>query len=135
MDRLPLPTDTQFDCCWLPRLLAKARQLMAGDLDAAYAAFFCGPGSVDAHFLDAFGLSKEAVLEAAAMDEPALRTWFTSLPDIDQKVAAWNALAPRLGEPGMPMEERLRDALANRYPHLAGMTIQSVFAMLEADEA
>lgn len=134
MSKLPLPSERLFDCCWLPRILAKAKAFQSGQLDPAYKAAFCGPGSVDAYFLEAFDLSREDILLAADLSETALKEWFNALPQKEAHLKEWNELAPRLGTSGMPMEERLKDALTNRYPHLAGMHISSVFEMLEADE-
>lgn len=134
MSLFPLPSERLFDCCWLPRILAKAKAFQSGQLDPAYKAFFCGPGSVDAYFLEAFNLSRDDILSAAELSETALKEWFNALPQNEAHIKEWNELAPRLGTSGMPMEERLKDALANRYTHLAGMHISSVFEMLEADE-
>jgi hypothetical protein len=135
MQTLPKPTETLFDCCWLPRILAKARLYASGQLDPAYAKFFCGDGSVDAYFIDCLGITRDLIVEAASLSAEDLERSLHSLPEFPQKRKKWNALGPKLGRVGYPMEARLEEALRERYTHLAGKDIRSVFEMLEADEA
>ena len=90
--KLPAPQDTLANCVWLPRLLAKARQLKDGSLPPDYAARFCHPTGVDAQFLAFFQLTPEAVQAAAARLEsvsvpssrsrPAFRSLVTRAGDI-----------------------------------------------------
>lgn len=133
MPAIPAPRDTLAGCTWLPRLIAKARLQLAGDLPPEYAARFCHPTGVDALFLKYFGLTKEQILTAAALDDTALVHWFTGATT-PESIAAWNHTAENLGRPGFPLAERLPVALATSYPHLDPAKITSIFDALDADE-
>lgn len=134
---LPLPRARLADCCWLPRLIAKARQLESGELPAEYAARFCDRDSVDAHFLETLGLRREDLLQAVRQhpDEAGMEAWFRAQPGIDaERIARWNTLAENLGRPGFPMAERFADVLPTMYRHLDPAKVQTIFDLLEADE-
>ncbi|MBS0657017.1 MAG: DUF5069 domain-containing protein [Verrucomicrobia bacterium] len=135
---LPPPRARLADCSWLPRIAAKVREIRAGALPPEYLARFCAPDSVDHYFLQHFGLTKEAVIEAVSgcENEAEVAEWFTRLPGVDgDRIAAWNARGESLGQPGQPMEERLRAVLATTYAHLDHSRIRSIYDVIERDEA
>lgn len=134
---LPRPTDsTLAGCVWLVRIIAKARLLRAGKLPAEYADRFCHPTGVDGHFIAFFHLDRDAILAVCELAPPAIDAWFRSLPRVTPaRIAEWNRIAVNLGRPGFPMAGRLPVALATTYQHLADRGFETVFAVLEADEA
>lgn len=118
---------------WLPRILWKARQIAAGELEEAYAKMFCGEGGVDCHFLNTVGVTKEDILAWAQLsDDQAAEQFRARVPQA--KIDHWNTLAPELGLPGTMMEARFDTAMRLRYAHLDRAKVTTVFAMLEADE-
>ena len=136
---LPSPRARLVDCLWLPRFLAKARQLQTGQLSADYAARFCAPDSVDDHFLSHFALTKQAALDAARLhpDEAGFGAWFLTQPTVDAtRIAQWNALAENLGRLGFPMAERCAAVRPTMYGHLDAEQgrLETIFDLLEADE-
>lgn len=131
---LPRPSDQLAGCVWLPRILAKARQLAAGALPDDYAKRFCHASGVDGQFLRFFALTRDEVVTAAALSDVAAAAWFLSAPGRASRVAEWNHLAMNLGRPGFPMAERLPIALATTYRHLGDQKFATVFDVLNADE-
>ena len=137
MDTLPSPRAKLADCLWLPRIVAKARCLQAGELPADYAERFCNPVAVDGHFLQFFGMTKEELLEATNrfQSDEVIATWFCARPGIDSKrIDEWNYLAENLGKAGFPMAERFTAALATIYSHFDPATVRSIFDLIETDE-
>ena len=137
MNSLPPPRAKLADCVWLPRIVAKARALHAGELPVDYVDRFCNPVAVDGHFLQFFGLSKDDLLSAAERfrsDEEIAR-WFRARPDADAKrIEEWNAFAENLGRPGHPMAERLQTTLTTIYSHFDPNTVRCIFDLIEIDE-
>ena len=106
---IPSPRTRLVDCIWLPRFLAKARQVQAGQLPPDYAARFCAPDSVDDHFLTHFSLTQADALDAVKShpDDDAFGAWFLAQPGVSaERIARWNEFAENLGRPGYPMAER-----------------------------
>lgn len=137
MTHLPSPRARLADCCWLPRIAAKARQLLAGELGEEYVARFCDRDSVDEHFLQSFGLTKADFLAglAQAADDQALEQWFRTQPGVtDASIGAWNELARNLGRPGYPMEARRTHVLKTIYASLDPTGLDTIFDLIEADE-
>lgn len=137
MNPLPSPRAELAGCCWLPRFVAKARQWQDGKLSAEYAARFCDHDSVDDHFLRFFEWSGAGLVDAAIRlrVDAELAAWFCAQPGIDAaRIAAWNELAENLGRPGFPMAARLAEVLPGAYRHLDPAGVDSIFALLEADE-
>ena len=129
----PGPREQLCGCVWLPRILAKARLFAAGELPEDYAVRFCHPGGVDGQFLAYFGLKKDEILAAASSGETGAAEWFSArFPR--ERIDGWNHIATNLGRPGFPLAERLPEALATSYAHLAGRGFSTVFEVLEADE-
>jgi len=86
--KLPSPTEELAGVVWLPRILAKARQLQGGVLQEDYAASFCNPKGVDGVFLAHFGLSREAILSVShdyraksALESHSTESWAARLPN------------------------------------------------------
>ena len=135
---LPTPRDTLDDCVWLPRFLAKARLLLADQLPPDYADRFGHPEGVDGCFFRFFGVTHEQMMDALRRDstDDGFSGWFRSLPGIDEaRIAAWNAFAETIGQPGQPMADRLaevRPKMANRFDTLL---VHSIFDLIVADEA
>lgn len=134
--KLPAPHDRLADCIWLPRIVAKARCFLRGELPPEYEARFGHPTGVDGQFLGWFGLTRETLLGIVPQDDAGVITRFLALPgNGPAKIAEWNHVAVNLGRPGFPMEERLPVALATSYAHLAHLGIDNVLDVLAADEA
>jgi hypothetical protein len=134
--KLPPPEALLAGCVFLPRIIAKARALKAGLLPEEYAVRFGAADTVDGLFLEFFGLSAAQITEAAEPSDALVEQWFERLPSASaQRIAEWNHTAVNLGRPGFPMAERLPVALSTKYRHLANRGIETVFQMLNADEA
>jgi hypothetical protein len=133
---LPKPRSELAGCMWLPRILAKARLFLRGELPREYVVPFCHTAGVDGQFLAHFGLTKDDVLAAAALPDSAVEAWWLARPGVTRaSVAAWNELAVNLGRPGFPMSARLPIALQTIYKNVADRNLSTVFEVLEADEA
>jgi hypothetical protein len=136
--KLPAPRDQQDGCIWLPRILAKARLLLRGQLAPEYAARFCHPGGVDNQFLTHLGLTRDDILFLAELPESEAKAAFLKRIGNDpERIAQWNHVAVNLGRPGFPLAERLPVALLTTYKHLAADShkFSTVFEVIEADEA
>lgn len=136
MNRLPLPTETLAGCVWLPRIIAKARQLQAGTLPSDYVSRFGHPGGIDGQFLAFFELKLEDVLAASAGTDEQVVAWFASVPgNTPARLAEWNHTAVNLGRPGFPLAGRLPVALSTTYRHLVfAKPPETIFEVIEADE-
>lgn len=130
---LPSPYDTLAGCVWLPRILAKARLMLARELPADYEPRFCHPTGVDGEFQRAFGLTKEEILAAAAGTDEEAAVWFSGRFS-SEEIERWNHTARNLGRPGFPLEERLPIGKATTYAHLDTSEIDNVFDMIVLDE-
>lgn len=138
MEPLPLPRARLADCVWLPRIIAKIRAIVSGELPPEYVARFCDRDSVDEHFLSFFGLAKEEMITAvqhSRNDDGAVAAWFCARPGIDAaRIAAWNEFAEKLGRPGFPMERRYHDILPRAYSFLDPAKVHCIFDLIESDE-
>lgn len=135
VESLPRPVGRLAGCVWLPRLIFKARQFAAGELSPEFAVRFCHPTGVDGQFLAFFHLTREEILAVSALDDAAVAEWFLSSAERSGRIAEWNHVAVNLGRAGFPMAERLPVALEVVYPHVAHRNLQTVFEVLEADDA
>ena len=134
--KFPRPEVALGKCIFLARIVAKARALNDGTLPEEYAVRFCAPDSVDGLFIAFFGLSRAQIQAAAALSDAAVVEWFESIPAASEpRIREWNHLALNLGRPGFPMAERLPIALRTKYAHVASRGIETIFEMLNADEA
>lgn len=125
-------------CCWLPRLLDKARQGTRGDLPLLYRLLLGSAFGIDGQFLRFFRLPAGAsvsALRAAADDEAAL-AWFLAQPGVSaERIARWNTVAPKLGAPGGPMRWSFGLVRALVYPNVPRARANSYFELIAADEA
>lgn len=136
MNNLPKPADASIaGCVWLARIVAKARLLRAGQLPPEYAERFCHASGVDGQFIAFFELDRETILSVCERSDAEVEAWFKALPTaLLGRILEWNHIAINLGRSGFPMAERLPVALATSYKHLADRGLETVFAVLEADE-
>lgn len=133
--KLPSPETQLANCIWLPRIIAKARALKAGQLPEPYVPRFCAPDGVDGQFLSFFGLKKDQIVQAAELGDAAIVQWFEGLPTVNSaRIAEWNHIAINLGRPGFPLADRLPIAPGSKYEHLVGRGLQTIFEVLRADE-
>lgn len=132
---LPTPYEQLAGCVWLPRIIAKARQITLGELPQEYVARFGQPDGADGQFLEFFSLTAADIIRAAKWSDAEIIAWFKALPSAQgNRIDLWNHVAVNLGRPGFPMAQRLPVALATKYSHLAGRNIDTIYAMLAADE-
>ena len=136
---LPVPRDdTLAGCVWLARFLAKARLLLADQLPPDYVERFGHPEGVDGNFFRFFSLGHEQLMDVIrrGVSDEAFAGWFLALPGMDaHRIAAWNAFAEKLGQPGHPMAERLQAVLPEMAGRLDVSKIHSIFDLITADEA
>ncbi|WP_447969242.1 DUF5069 domain-containing protein [Nitrospira sp. M1] len=106
MTRIRKPTDQLAGCCWLPRFIDKVRLQISGKLPLLYRMTFCSPMGFDGYFLRHFQIRKNDFLKAvqdSGVGEDGIGQWFLAQPGVtEERVAEWNAFAPRLGESGQP---------------------------------
>ncbi len=136
--KLPAPRDQLAGCVWLPRILTKARWFTAGSLEPDYAARFGHASGVDGQFLAFFALTRDDLLAVGGLGDAEVAAWFAARPeagDGGSRIAEWNHIAVNLGRTGFPMAERLPAGLETTYAHLKGRGLETVFAVLEADES
>ena len=131
--KLPNPRDTLAGCVWLPRFLAKARQIQAGTLPPEFEARFCHPTGVDGQFLAYFTLNREDVVRLAKLPDPEVAAWFMSQYGTE-RIVEWNRIALNFGRPGFAMAERFPVAAATSYKHVYSPEMTTVFELLEADD-
>ena len=133
---LPSPHKRMAGCMWLPRIIAKTRLLQADLLPDDYMLRFCAATGVDGHFLTFFKLTREDLLTMAPQTNTKVLAWFKALPTAKpSRIKKWNAFAENLGRPGMPMADRLEYAKANVLAHLDTSSIETIFQVIELDEA
>ncbi len=132
----PSPTGELEGCVWLPRILWKARLSLAGKLPEAFQRGYCAPVGVDGHFLRFFGIDREDIEALAFYPDPEAAERFLRLPGVSHgKIREWNELAVNLGREGYPMAELMPIAKAGNYRHVATPEMETVFEILEADDA
>jgi Domain of unknown function (DUF5069) len=134
---LPHPREELAGCCWLPRLAAKARAGLNGELPLSYRVAFGSRVGIDGYFLRHFRLTHSEFIAAtrAAADNEALAKWFLARPPVTAtSIAAWNELAPRLGarhSPGYMTRHLVKWVL---YPKSVLQPVGSIFEAIEQDE-
>ncbi len=99
------PDERIADCCWLPRLVDKARLFDGGSLPLLYRAAFGSRIGVDGYFMQHFSLTRRELLVAVSRNrsDDEVARWFLSLDGVSaERISVWNELAPRLGEKGQP---------------------------------
>jgi hypothetical protein len=134
--KLPSPREKLAGCVWLARIVAKARCAVAHQLPPEYEARFCHPTGTDGQFIAFFGVTREDILGVSGKSDDQIGAWFIGRPGSSPaRIEEWNHLAVNFGRPGFPMEGRVPIALSTTYKHLAGRKIETIFELLEADEA
>jgi len=131
--QIPSPRESLAGCVWLPRILAKARQLQNGALPPDYAARFCDPTGVDGQFLAHFTLTRDDVVRLARLPDAEVAAWFLACNGAG-RIEEWNRVALNLGRPGFPMAERFPVAASTSYKHVYAPGMTTVFELLEADD-
>ena len=137
--KLRRPADRLADVCWLPRFIDKARAVIDGTLPPEYAKRFGSRRGMDGTFLQFFGLTKEAFVEAVRASrgsDVAVAKWFYAQPGAtDEKVEEWNRFAPEFGRPGEPGFEIFQWAMQNIYKDAPYSGVESIFEVIDADES
>ena len=103
--KLPHPKEQLAGCVWLPRLIAKIRVFLSGELPVSYRVAFGSRIGVDGYFMRHFRLTMPQVVAAvrSASSDDDVATWFLRRPSVTQhSIADWNALALKLGSAGQP---------------------------------
>ena len=137
--KLRRPTARLAGCMWLPRFIDKTRLHLAGTLAPDFIFPYCHPLATDGAFLQHFGLTREGITEAirqAAGSDESVAGWFRRQPDCtDEKVRAWNVLAPDLGRAGYPVHRGYQFMLKMYYGGKApDPRVDSVFTAIAFDE-
>ena len=134
-----LPKEKLGGVCWLARFVDKARAFAAGTLPEEYLARFCDPRGMDGGFLSFFQLDKENTLAAiveSAGDDDRLAEWFRRQPSVTaEKIERWNCVAPDFGRRGHPGFRTFQWAMKHVYPHAPYSGVESLFEVIETDEA
>ena len=136
--KLRRPQDEIVGCCWLARIADKVRASQKGDLPFLYRLLLGNPLGIDGYFLRHFGLSfphvRQAVIDTKHDND--LAQWFLAQPNVNQDtIASWNEYAPKMGTPGYPAS-RLRHLFKwVAYPKAIQHPVNSLFEMIEQDEA
>jgi hypothetical protein len=132
------PRDELAGVCWLPRFIDKAREHLDGNLPSEYTKGFCNPRAMDGLFLASFSISKEEFLDAVSAsrgDDAQIAKWFSTQAGVTRnKIAGWNALAPKIGAPGQRGYEIFSKLVRERYPNTPYTGVESVFEIIESDE-
>ena len=84
-----------------------------------------------------FKLTQEEVIAAVEREgsDEAVAEWFLRRPDSsEERVAAWNALAPNIGKPGFPAHRTFAWGLKNIYIGCTDPRVDSGFTAIAWDE-
>jgi len=123
---------------WLARLSDKIRLHLQGNLADDFAPFLGHRLATDGTFLKFFGLELDPLLDAARNEysDTAITDWFARQPGVSSdRIVAWNELAPKLGQPGEPMERAFNYARRKYYGgDNADPGVASVFTGIAWDE-
>ena len=96
------------------------------------------PIGIDGYFLRHFGLSfpqfRNAVIETRTDQD--LEQWFLGQPEVHSStISTWNDFAPKLGTPGHPVSFLRHLIKWFIYPKSIKHPVNSLFEMIEQDEA
>ncbi len=131
------PLDQLAGCIWLPRLIDKARQHLAGtlppDFQRAFGHALATDGAFLAHFQLVFADTLTVIKQAASDDKVA--RWFLAQPGVNPAtITDWNTRAPRFGEPGQPGERAFRFAMKTLYRGCPDPRVTTAFTAIAWDE-
>jgi Domain of unknown function (DUF5069) len=135
---LPHPRDELVGCWWLPRLTAKTRSYLQGEMPFSFQIAFGSRIGVDGYFFRHFQLSRAQVIAAvrAAPTDEGVGQWFLALHTVNARsIAAWNEFAPRLGAKGHPEHLTRHVAKWIYFSTSISRPVDSLFEMLVQDEA
>ncbi|MBS0659446.1 MAG: DUF5069 domain-containing protein [Verrucomicrobia bacterium] len=135
--RLRPPQAELGGCCWLPRLIDKARRGAEGELPLLYRLLLGSAAGIDGQFLRWFRLRRAETLAAlrAAPDDAAALAWFLAQPGVGpERIAKWNAFAPTLGAPGGPMRWSFGPLRALVYSKVPAGRANNYFELIAEDE-
>lgn len=135
--RLPHPLARSGDCCWLPRLIAKVRWYLRGDMPLSYRVAVGSRVGVDGYFLRHFQLTLPEVVAAVgdSTDDDAVVAWFLSRPTVTpDSIKRWNRLAPTLGQAGHPGRRTFQIVRWVFYPKSIKQPVSGIFEAIVQDE-
>ena len=135
--KLRRPQDTLAGCMWLPRFIDKARHHVGGTLAPDFERPFCSPMATDGVFFAHFKLTKDEILAAIEREgsDEAIARWFLQRPDSgEERIRAWNELAPNIGKPGFPAHRTFLWGLKNLYVGCSDPRVDSAFTAIAWDE-
>ncbi|GJL52882.1 MAG: hypothetical protein NPIRA02_00140 [Nitrospirales bacterium] len=111
---------------------------ISGKLPLFYRLAFCSPKGLDGYFLRHFHIRKNDFLKAVQTSEvgdDGIAQWFLVQPGVTaERVAEWNAFAPRLGEPGQPGSWTFHLVKCVLYPKAVGSPVNNLFEAIIQDE-
>lgn len=136
--KLRRPNDELAGCCWLARMADKVRAAQQGDCPFLYRMSLGSPIGVDGYFLRHFGFTfrqfRNAVIET--INDENLEQWFLNQPGVNSSIiSSWNAYGPKLGTPGYPTSHLRHLIKWFVYPKAITQPVNSLFEMIEQDEA
>jgi hypothetical protein len=119
-------------------MVDKVRTSQDGQLPILYRVSLGSPIGIDGFFLRHFGISFRQFREAVTKtrNDETLAQWFLRQPGVNpETMAEWNVYAPKLGTPGYP-GSLLRHVITwIVYPKAIDHPVNSLFDMIEQDEA
>jgi hypothetical protein len=132
------PQDELAGCCWLARIVDKVRASQQGDFPLLYRLSLGSPIGIAGFFLRHFRISfrqfREAILQTR--NDENLAQWFLSQPGVNAAtIAKWNEYGPKLGTPGYPGSLLRHFIKWLVYPKAVKHPVNSLFEMIEQDEA
>jgi len=136
--KLPHPKEQLAGCVWLPRLIAKVRVFLSGDLPVSYRVAFGSRIGVDGYFMRHFRLTMPQVVAAvrSASTDGEVATWFLRCPNVTPRsIVGWNVLALKLGSAGQPGCLTLQNVNWLLYPKSRFGTPGSIFEAIAIDES
>ena len=134
---LPDPREQLAGCCWLPRLAAKTRIYLQGEMPLSYRLAFGSRIGMDGYFFRHFQLSRGKIIAAvrAAPSNEQLAKWFLARPAVTPKlIAEWNEFAPRIGASGNPGYVTRNLVKWIFYPKSIARPVRSLFEAIGQDE-
>ena len=135
--QLPHPKAKLAGCMWLPRLAAKIRIYLAGELPWIYRVAFGNRIGVDGRFLRHFRVWMPQLIAAVRThtENGKLAAWFLERRSVSpESIASWNSLAPSLGAPGKPGCFTFRVVKWFLYRKSCFRSVGSIFEAIAIDE-
>ena len=135
--RLPHPQSKLAGCCWLPRIAAKCRVFLRGEMPRNYRIAFGSRAGIDGYFLRHFHISLPQLLAAVKkyQKEDELSGWFLSCNGVtDESIDLWNRLAPRIGARGTPGYWTRQIVKWFLYPKSVREPVNTIFEAIVQDE-